>query len=47
MRNQGLFIWWSRQNINGVNGKWMKMCATIMESRRGGNNLDFVSKHVS
>jgi hypothetical protein len=34
MKNQGFFIWWSRQNIDGVNGKWVKMCGSIMESGR-------------
>jgi len=47
MRNQGLFIRQSHQSINEVNGNIMKMCASTMESRKGGNNVHFVSKHVS
>jgi hypothetical protein len=43
MRNQGLFIWRSCQNIDGVNGKRLKMCPSIVESRRGVNNVHFVS----
>jgi hypothetical protein len=47
MRNKGLFIQQSHQSNDGVNGNKMKMCASTMESRRGGNNVHFVSKHVS
>jgi hypothetical protein len=47
IKNQGLFIRRSRQNINGVNGNKVKMCASIMEFGRGGNNVHFISKHVS
>ncbi len=47
MRNQSLFIWQSCQSIDGVNGNKVKMCASIMESRKGGNNVHLVSKHVS
>ncbi len=47
VRNQGLFIWQSCQNIDMVNDNKVKMCASIMEYGRGGNNVHFVSKHVS
>jgi hypothetical protein len=47
MKNQGLFILQNCQNINEVNDNKMKMCATTMESRGGGNNVHYVSKHVS
>jgi hypothetical protein len=47
MRNQGLFIRWSYQNIEGVNDNKVKMYASTMEFGRGRNNVHFVSKHVS
>jgi hypothetical protein len=34
-------------NIDGVNGQKVKMCVSTMESKRGSNNVHFVSKHVS
>jgi hypothetical protein len=47
MRNQGLFIQQSHQNIDKVNGNKVKMCASTMENGKGDNNVHFVSKHVS
>jgi hypothetical protein len=46
MKNQGLFIQQSHQNIDGVDGNKVKMCASIMEFGKGGNNVHFISKHV-
>jgi hypothetical protein len=34
-------------NIDGVNGQKMEMYVSTMESKRGSNNVHFVSKHVS